>query len=177
MVAGSGTELGRLLTIPGPLWPLLLLLSCHTWLSQKSFQQLRQRSDFIPVLRRERTSRLLGEAAWFWKQTHPKMPRMQSCCLQLSHKHQCPGTRGAAVPSPCAGRAPLALCILRAGWCPPPPGQAQLVSITTTALVPVWNWVHVLPWSSGAKGGPRRPHQSQAEIPQSVCAFQTPELC
>lgn len=113
MVAGSGTELGRLLTIPGPLWPSLFLLSCHTRLSQKSFQQLRQRTDFIPVVRRERTSRMLGEAAWFWKQIHPKIPRktprMQSCCLQLSHKHHFPGTMGTAVPSPCTGRA---LCFL-----------------------------------------------------------------
>lgn len=143
---------------------MLLLLSRHTWLSKKSFQQLRQRTDSIPVLRREK-SRLMGEAAWFWKQTHPKMPRMQSCWLQLSYQHHLPGTTGAAVPRPCAGRAPLALGILRAGWCPPPP---QLVSSTTTALVTVWNCLHVLPWSSGAREGPRRHSPEPSRDPPKV---------
>lgn len=172
---GQGqTEFGRLLTTPGPLWPFLLLLSSHTRLSPKSSQQLRQKTDFIPVLRRERTTRPLGEAAWPWKQTHPTILRMQSSCLQLPHKHHFPGTTGAAVPSPWAGRGSLVLGILGAGWCPPPQGQAQPVSTTSTALVPVWNWLHVLLWSQ--RRAQETPTRAKERCPQSVCAFQTPEL-
>lgn len=69
-----------------------------------------------------------------------------------------PGNTEQLCPVPVQGQA------LRAGWCPPPQGQAQLVSITTTALFPVWNWLHVLLWSIGTREGPRDIHQSQGEM-------------
>lgn len=105
-------------------------------------------TDFIPVVRRERTSRLL-----LWKQTHPKIPRMQSCCLQLSQQHHFPGTTGAAVPP---GTQSLHRERL---WSLASSGQGAHHHHSTGTSVEL------------AAGAPLE------RCSQSVCAFQTPELC
>lgn len=105
-------------------------------------------TDFIAAVRRERTSRLL-----LWKQTHPKIPRMQSCCLQLPHQHPFPGTTGAAVPlapSPAQGEAPW---FLASSGQDPQHHHSTGTSMELAVCAPL------------------------ERCSQSVCASQTPELC
>lgn len=169
MAAGSGTEFGRLLTTPGPLWPFLLLLSSHTRLSPKSFQQLRQRTGFHSSSKEGENNQAAGRS---------------SLALEANPSHN---SENAELLPPAATQTSLpwhhgSSCaqslgwerLIGAGWCPPPQRQAQPVSTTSTALVPVWNWLHVLLWSQ--RRAQETPTRAKERCPQSVCAFRTPEL-
>lgn len=143
-----GSEFGRPLTIPGPPWPLLLLLSCHKNHSNSSgrglisFQFLEGReqagcwekqpgsgSKPIPKFQERR-------AAASSCDTNISSLAPRSSCAQSQCRDRLSGQDGAHHPKG------------KHSSCPSPPQH--------------WSqWLHVLLWSTGAREGTRDTHQSE----------------